>query len=203
MKTCIYLTPMIGSGTRQDPFRCKLNNYIDPAQGDIYSSYDSPGRRIAIAVTTASDAAHAAIAADSGIIAITPLADDIDMDALAGSLPNAAAVKTALESMGINTGWMNGTVSLRDCVRYILRVFYLAQRAEGEMNTAVQFALKQGLDNAWSGLTATQKNNVKSWMADKGLATGWINASTTIRQLVHFCVQNLGIGTIRLHGLDF
>lgn len=66
MTTLTYITPLIGSGTHRDPFHCKIDLYIDIMHGDRYISSDY-AQGLAVAVVTASDAAHAAIASDSSI----------------------------------------------------------------------------------------------------------------------------------------
>jgi hypothetical protein len=206
----IYLAPQIGSGTFLDPFRSKLNNYINVQAGESFDEIDNPARRYSICTVIAQPATHQTIATDPTIIALTP--NDVTpaqlqavLDSPVSSLPSAfrTNVQNALEAKGISFAWVGASNTVRDVFRYLLRVHFFAQRVEGEGNINIFNFIKQNLDTTAKDLTAAQRNAVKNWMDSKGLSTGWITNTTTVRQVIHAIVTDLGFGIIKIGGQDF
>lgn len=207
MSIRFYLAPQQGTGTFQDPFRSILNDLIDVQAGDSFQEIDNPARRISICCVRASDATHAVISADARLLPVSArVADDgllEHLETLFNSLPGIGALKTALEARGISTSWISGSNNVRDGLRYLMRVFSIAQIADGMGNAHVKTIIAQNLDSTVGDVAPAVRNGVKNWMQAKGLATGWITNSTTVRQVIHFIVENLGIGRLRMSGQEF
>lgn len=207
MSIALYLAPQIGSGTYSDPYRSMLNDLINIISGDWFDEIDHPIRRVSICCVHASDATHSAIALNSQVVRLSSLMpDNLDfaskMDMAATSLPTdmQTAIVTALEAKGINTAWMSAATTLRELVAMLLRVCQFAQRAEGNNNAALKILITANLDSTFGSFTTTRRNAIKTWMASKGLATGWITNSSTVRQIIHFIMMNMGWPKLRLSG---
>jgi hypothetical protein len=207
----LYLAPQSGTGAEEDPIRSILNDLIDINQGDWFDEIDNPARKISLCSVHASVQTHAIIQADGRAVLLTPneitssAALKETLDAPFTSWPSAwrTAAKTGLEANGISVAWVTETNTLRDVLRYLLRVSVFAQIADYSGSSALKNFLAKNLTAKYSGLTTNQKNTVVSWMAAKGLATGWIESNTTIRQIIHYVMENLGWGKIKFSGEDF
>lgn len=206
----IYIAPQIGNGTFEDPFRSLINNYIDVSAGEGFTEIDNPARRYSICAVTAQPITHAAITADPSVISLTPIdvtAAELaaQLDQLVSSLPLSFRnnVQAALEAHGISFAWVGATNTVRDVFRYLLRVHFFSQMADGEGNANVLAFIRANLDSTVQQLSAAQRNAAKTWMESKGLPTGWITNSTTVRQVIHSIVQDLGFGLISLGGQGF
>lgn len=209
MSIRFYIAPQQGTGTFNDPFRSILNDFINPANGESFQELDNPARRISVCCMTATDATHATIGGDSRIIVASRLYSDlssakIGLQESLDNLPGIIALKTKLETIGINTAWISASNNLRDGIRYIFRVFVIAQIANGLGGDAnIKTLIIQNLDNTVGSLSAQVRNGVKNWMQSRGLAVGWITNSTTVREVVHFVVMNLGLGILKMMDEDF
>jgi len=204
----LYLAPQTGSGTIYDPIRSILNGLIDVAAGDRFTEIDNPARLISICCVHASQATHDAITADARVLPLGNLCADeaafrAHLDSLISGLPNLAALKTALEERGISTSWYSGSNTIRDGVRWLVRNFAIAQIAQGLGNTGVKTVIAGSLDLTVGSYPLSVRNVVENWMSSRGLATGWITNDTTIRQVLHFIIENLGFGVLRLSGESF
>jgi len=65
-----------------------------------------------------------------------------------------------------------------------------------------QFALNN-LDTTVNQVPQAIRTAIRNWMQSKGLAIGWITNATTVREILHFIVSNLGIGKLRMSGEEF
>lgn len=208
----IYLAPQSGSGTDADPYRSILNDYLSSAEGDDMNETDNPARHISVCfVYTSSLAKLAAISADPRVVTLTP--QEVTSQAELKSLLDAPfsnwpvafrnAAQAGLEANGVSTAWLSGSNTLRDVLRYLFRTNIIAQIADYEANANVKAFLTKALTLTVGELTAAQRNAAKNWMQAKGLAIGWITNQSTVREVVHFIVTNLGIGTLKLIGEQF
>lgn len=206
----VYIAPQIGSGTFLDPYRSKLNDYIDIHAGETFDEIDNPARRYSICIVTAQPSTFAVIDADPDIVALTP--NDVPpaqlaarLDDLVSTLPIAFRdnVRNELEARGISFAWVGASNTIRDVIRYLLRVHFFCQRAEGEGNADILDFIRENLDTTVAQTPVNIRNAVKTWMENKGLATGWITNQTTVRQILHSIVTDLGFGVIKLAGQNF
>lgn len=202
----IYYAPQIGTGTEEDPFRSLLNDFIDVQVGEWFDEIDNPARRFSICVVSASQTTHNSIGADIRCTLLIPTlaGNQEDLRTLLNTSfssfsvgwRNAAQAK--LEELGVSTTWITGTNTLRDVIRYILRTHFFAQIADGKGNNQVKSFLTRNLDSTIGSLSTQERNAAKDWMQERGLATGWITNGSTVRQVIHFVLENLGFGNIKL-----
>jgi len=200
----IYIAPQIGSGlmlspdpsTWSDttgPYRSLLHNLVDGQAGDSFDEIDHPARHISICTVEASVATLDLIDADARVTAAIPVRA-ADRTALAAILAapfssyplawrNAARAK--LEAWGINTELITGSHTMKDVLRRVIKIFSVAQVADGHGQTNVKEFLKQGLDVQVSAIPAAQRQAIGAWLNSKGIDTSWITGSTTVRQVVN------------------
>ena len=102
-----YVAPQQGDGSHGNPFRSILNDLINISQGDYFQEIDNPARRISICCVHASQATHDAIVADGRALEVGNLIEDTQLknhlDSPINTIPNIAALKTALETKGISS----------------------------------------------------------------------------------------------------
>lgn len=207
----IYLAPQIGTGTRQDPFRSLLHDLINVAGGDSFDEIDNPAKRMTVCTVTASQVTHDAIAADGRVTPLMPAVVS-DMDALNAVLDTQfssfdstwrSATSAAAELAGINTGWINLTNTLRDVMQYLLRVHVFAQLIDGSAYPNIKTLIAANLGTPMSSIPAGVKTAASSWLSARGLSAGWVTPTTTVRQVVHYVVTNLGFGAINFAKTGF
>ncbi len=202
-----YLAPQQGTGTMMDPYCSILNDLINIQQGDWFDEIDNPARHISICCVHASQTSHDAILADGRALPIGNLINDtqlkVHMDSLLSTLPNLVTLKTALESRGISTSWFSGSNTIRDGIRYLVRVFSTCQIADGQGDGNIKDLIGKNLTITVAQIPVAIRNGVKTWMQAKGLAIGWITNSTTVREILHFIVENLGFGKFKMSGEEF
>lgn len=203
----LYLAPQLGDGSDLNPYRSALNDLIDIEAGDWFDERDNPARHVSICNVHASAATHNNIALDGRAVLLTPI-DILDqatlqtvLDAPFSSWPVAfrTAAQDGLEANGVSVAWVTGTNNLRDVIRYLLRGFVFAQMADwdGSARNLQLIGFLQGNLTATVGsLTAQQRNAAKNWMTSKGLDSGWITNANTVRQVIHYVMENLGWGQI-------
>lgn len=207
----IYIAPQIGSGmllsynpkTWSDttgPWRSLLHNFVNTANGDRFDEIDHPARRISIVTLEAEVAVHDAIDADSRIVPVIPLraTDRLHLkqilEAPFSSYPLAwrTAARTKLESWGVNTEWITGSNMMKDVIRQVVKIFSVAQMADGQGQTnAIEF-LKGNLDVQVSAIPTAQRTAIGTWLQGKGIDTTWITGTTTVRQVVASLPASIG-----------
>jgi hypothetical protein len=200
----IYIAPQIGSGmmlsldpsTWSDttgPYRSLLNTFIDPANGDNFDEIDHPARRVSICTVEASAAVLTAIEADVRVTPVT-YARAADRPALAAILAapfssyplawrNAARAK--LEKWGIDTSDITGSDTMKTVLCRVIKMFSVAQVADGHGQANVKEFLKGNLDVQVSAIPVAQRNAIGDWLQSKGIDTAWITGTTTVRQVVN------------------
>ena len=208
MSISFYLAPQQGTGTFLDPYRSILNNLIDITQGDWFDEIDNPARHISICCVHTSDATHATIATNAQVITVSPLyADDSQlqtgMSTLLSSIPGIGAIRTKLESNGIDTSWATGSSTIKDAIQYLIRTHSIAQIADGQAFTEVKQFIANNLDTTVGNVSATIRNRVATWMQNHGLDTSWIVGTTTVRQVVAYIINNFSWNKLRMSGQDF
>jgi hypothetical protein len=207
MLTRFYVAPQQGDGSLSNPYRSILNDLININQGDWFDEIDNPARHISICCVHALQTSHDAILADGRALPIGSIFDDtqktVFLNSLISSIPNLTALKASLEGLGISTSWFSGSNTIRDGIRYLMRVFSTGQIADGEGNTNIKNLISRNLDVTVQQIPPAIRNAVRNWMQAKGLAIGWINNSTTVREILHFIVSNLDIGKLKMSGEEF
>lgn len=211
MKLRFYVAPQLNRVDDMGGYISSLlNDYIDVTTGESFTEIDNPARLISLCCVTASDATHVAIAADTQVITVSPLGDDLSdlktkLDGSLDAIPSVSVsvIKSKLEAVGINMAWVQGSNTIRDAIRYLLRIFIFAQTANGAGDLDIRDFVKNNLDTKVSDVPLTIRNKIKDWMQNRGLAIGWIVSSTTVREILHFIVTNLGFGKFKMNGEEF
>lgn len=184
-----------------------LNDLIDTAQGDGFQEWHMSARSYSLCLVWANAATQAAIAANPDVITASPLfVDNADRIAKMGGIANMNAVKARLEAIGLNTEWLTGAETYRDVLRYVVKHFWLGQVVTGRPGLVSQDMIdliNAHLTTTVGQIPAQKRNAVKNWMQNRGLATGWIDNATTVRQVVHFILINLNIPSIPTLGDNF
>jgi len=227
MPVRIYIAPQIGSGivlspdpsTWSDttgPFRSLLNNFINLAAGEGFEEIDHPARRISICTVEASATTLDAIEGDARVVPVLPIrATDRThlaqiLNAPFSSYPLAwrNAARTKLESLGVNTEWITGASTMKDVLRQIVKLFSVAQVADGHGQTDVKEFIRGNLDVQVSAIPVAQRQAIGAWLQSRGIDTSWITGSTTVRQVVASLPENFAKlygrnATHRFAGEDF
>jgi hypothetical protein len=176
------------------PYRSLLNNFINPANGDNFDEIDHPARRVSICTVEASAATLDVIEADSRVTPCIPLraTNRVHLAQILAapfsSYPLAwrDAARTFLEGKGINTEWVTGTSTMRDVIRQVIKIFSVAQVADGQGQVNVkEFMRTAGLDTQVSAIPTVQRSAVADWLQSRGIDTTWITGTTTVRQVVN------------------
>ncbi len=204
MKVRFYIAPQQGDGTYLNPYRSIITDYVDFTSGGGVLEMDSPARRISLAYVLATDLEHSNIMADVRVIPLSLLMDvadlSISLDTDISFLPSFDVIKTKLEAHGISCTWIT-TNTIRDVIRYIIKLFHITQKFAMKDNALT--LLKQNLGTTTGTLPVIVRNTIKTWMQNKGLAIGWITNATTVREVLHFILENLGIGKFKMQGVEF
>lgn len=199
----IYVAPQIGSGVVLDPnplnwtdttgpFRSLLTKFISPSAGEGFDEIDHPARRISICTVEAQSATLDAIEADPRVTPVIPtratdraqLAQILNAPFSSYPLAWRNSARLRLEGFGVNTEWITGTNTMKDVLRQVIKLFSVAQVADGQGQANVVEFLKGNLDVTVSAIPATLRQAIRDWLLVKGMDVSWITGSTTVRQVV-------------------
>jgi len=187
----LSLDPSTWSDTT-GPYRSLLNTFINPANGDNFDEIDHPARRISICTVEASAAVLTAIEADVRVTPVIPLrATDRAHLATILATPFSSyplawrnAARTKLEGWGIDTSGITGSHTMKDVLRYVVKMFSVAQVADGHRQVDAKSFLTQNIDATVASIPAAQRQAIGAWLQSKGIDTSWITGTTTVRQVV-------------------
>ena len=201
-----YRTALIGTGTRQDPFRSALTKYIvNDGTQDFWSwAYDIANAQYCLAFTDS--ATHAAAAADPQITAIGPELADLAaisawLDTPVGVL--GQALSDIMEGDGFPVDWIGAGVTRRDLWRFITMYHVITQRFKGSGDNSYLAFFKSNLNATVSSLPVAQRNKVQAWMAAQGMDTSWITGATQLREVIIFVAKNSNLPVMTLGPVSF
>lgn len=176
----IFLVPMVGTGTKTDPFRAKYSD--DPAvttSGSIRSAREGE----CIAMFDATQTYLDSIAAQSDSMR---LATEANIDnALTANQANAA--KTFVEARGIPGDFVNQGDTRREAIRAICGLFLFCQRAEGLLGVGFkQRAIQLGVTLAtqWNSMPQELRDVFISVRDDHGWNNLGLTGSSSLRQIM-------------------
>lgn len=187
-----YISEYTGTGTLIDPFRPALVDLVEDNDGMWYG-FDNPVKQHSICRVSAIVSVHEAIISNNLGTAIGPLAKAINIYDVHNS-----AYNTSIESYGYSVAWSDISSTIKQVLRYIVRNAHIAQRAKGEKVQALIDLLVLNTDSLVTVLPVAKRNVIRNWMENKGMSTSWIDANTTVRQVLHYIQTNLNIGNLRL-----
>jgi len=203
-----YVATQIGTGrSREDAIRSKVRGYIDITAGERYWEFDNPARIYSFVIVSALFTTHVAIADDPDIQVLSELYND-RAELTAGIQKTVSEYPTEiiqtmqprLELLGINTGWITGTTPIKQIYSYIIKVFTLSQWALGHADSELLDFLRENLTTQVTAVPQNIRDRVLSWMLANGLATGWIQSTTTVREVLHYIIMNLPFQLIEVAG---
>ena len=214
MKSRFYIAPQIWrQETLPDShvieyWSSLLNDFINVHAGEWFDEVDHPGRHISICCVDALDASHSNMLADSRVCPVSGLFDSREdipsgVNSTLDSVPNISVMKTKLENLGIDTTWITGATSVKQALRFILKLFSISQHLTGKKLLLVRHVLEVSPDLTVTNIPTEKRNAVRNWMENKGLAVDWITGTTTLRQVVNYIMLHLPFGKIRMGGVDF
>lgn len=175
LKVRFYLAPQKGTGTFIDPYRSILNDLIDTTLGDWFDEIDNPVRRLSLCCVHASDDVHTGIEKDSRVIPVSPLyKDEADLKDGMNGIYDLKSID--LKALGIDKDMVSGT-TLKDILSYIIKVFTVAQVADGKGDQIT-----------------------KTLIASDPMA---ISGGKTIGEAIDLKVKQLGMTKLRMSGEDF
>ena len=200
----LYISSRIGAGIMFDPYRSKIHNFVDVSTGEWFDEYRHSARDISICFVEAEAATHTDINNDPDIYRISELYDDVDdfRDGLSRQMSTIPVgirteMETRFEAIGVNTGWIVGTNTVRDVLRYLLRQFTLSQWFKGKKDNELLDFLRDNVDSEISNIPQIVRQRVSDWMDSKGLDTGWIAGTNTIREVIHYILNNLSFRPLK------
>lgn len=211
MSIQIYLSPLIGTGTKADPLRPKLKDIL--ATGDRMWSYESPARAVVFCVVDAADLS--AINTDAENVPITaPVATRPELtawlDTQIGDLDatdrtRLLALRSLLDNRGINTANVDATWTVRDVCRLIIKLLWLSQRAkEFGVDADLSKLIRQSLnDTLGTTLTAAERTRLRTWFINRGGLSTAINTTTTVRQALTAITDLVQPGQLEIGGEKF
>ena len=212
MKTRFYIAPQIW---REDNildghyWSSLLNDFINVHIGEKFTEIDHPGRHISICCVEALDASHVSMLEDNRVYAVSPMFDSINdvslgvQGLLLNEIPNISLIKSKLENHGIDTSWVTGESTVKQGLRFILRLFSTSQHLTGRQLLHVRNILEVPLSVTVAQIPADIRATIKKWMENNGLAIGWITGTTTVREVVYYIVSKLPFGKIKMSGVEF
>lgn len=202
----IYLSPRYNVETNRT--RNILAQFIH--YPDTFEEIVNVSREIGICIAFTNQVTHDAIMTDGRAKPLSPLFISVEMFSagMNTTLGNmSVALKTnilaKLEERGINTTWISDSNIMKDIWRYAMRAQILAQVLQGENKTQALEFFHGSLDATVGQFSTAIITEVTDWMVSKGLSVGWIESSTTVREVVHFIEENGSFGIIHLGGEEF
>lgn len=205
MFRAFYITSMIGEGSNANPYRCRLYNYTDVHTGEWYTDSSSVSRLFTLAYMEATEATHQLASSDQEIFRLTPLcetkADLIAcLNEAVGTIPQAVIDK--LETFGINCDQLQPSHLRKKILRHVIKNIFMTQRAEGQGDENFKQFLKANLDTRIGDLSLAIRQRAEVWMQEKGLDTGWINANTLVREVLHYISDNTNLPVVGFGGAN-
>jgi hypothetical protein len=185
-----YLVPKIGSGIAlTDPFRPK---YVDAIAGR-WQAMDYGREPVMLLRADVTPVEHAILAAASDAVAAP---DDLSQT-VGGAL---STVQARLEFVNIPGDWVTAGMTFRAVLRWVARLFLLAQRLNGQANERLFEALEH-LDTLVSQVPAARRQRWATAATSLGLDPSGITGSMTLRQALKLLGDQIEI-TIRFAGED-
>lgn len=200
MSIAVFLSPMIGTGTRADPFRAKYQRgdaSIVRAGSIRFSRIDQ-----ALLLMDAAQSYLDTINADTGCIQLATPAN-ID-NAITG--PQRNAIETFLENNGIPGGWVATGNPRRQVLRGIAGMFLFAQRMEGRFGVGLKAKMVERgitLETQWKDFPQVLKDEFNEVRDDHkwSAATLGLSNTSTMREILLACGGQFQSVPITLAGL--
>jgi len=182
-----FVEPIVGAGTRQDPFEPK---YL-PSTGSWASC--ALGGSAIVYWQNVTQAELSTLQADSSCLVVPPLDNTIGAGAL-------NTVKSELEALDIPAQWVQVGMTYRTVLRVVVGMSQLTQRMSGILG--VNVTIPGNLNRTISQLPANYQTALYQACSELGIDSSEILSSTTLREaLRNFGQQFVAGKTIALGDL--
>jgi hypothetical protein len=201
-----YHSPRIGAGTVRDPYRAKICNYIvGQSDGTNYWDWINNSKPVRYGLAYCADTIHSLIDADAEIASISGrLSDLITLQSyLNGVNLLTPAIHNIIEDDSINLGWLASETTNRQLWRYICKSHVIGQGAKMLASSDVLALLGTSLSVQVNKVPVRIRNAATTWMGTKGLSSAWIDGTTTVRQVLHYIVENIDWPVLMLGPVSF
>lgn len=178
-----YIVPLVMDSVHGDTRVPKyLSSLTTPnwvtTQGDGTSVMPYGLEMIALVGANLTAAEHASVAAQPDVLTFPPGNLDNAVTTL-----NLTTLQTALEGVNIPAGWINGTHTYREVVRFVRQLFTFSQRYFGEYSTSI-FTGGITLGTRWNQLPTAAQNRLRAIADQLQLVTTGITPTSTMRQIL-------------------
>lgn len=193
MASRLYLVPVIGTGTRQEPRRAKY--FSDFTRDTLPSSWMDFGLEPVMLVgADVTNDQHLSISANIDVVSI-PANIDATISALA-----LTQVQNALEGMNIPANWVTTAMTYRFVLRVVVGMFQFAQRYQG-LGGGRLFGTGISLGTQFNQLPAAVRSRLIETAESFGYDTSSLSGNSTIRQILKFLGDQWGSKSIVLGGI--
>lgn len=179
----LYLIPMIGTGTRQDPRRPKYIDGLGASTGVLRYGFQP----VALVALDVDDDTDATLAAN---VDVQKIPDDLDNTIG----PNALSIiQNALEDRNIPSQWVTSNITYRMVLRTLYGFFSFLQRYSAIANTtALVFGGAVTLNTQFNQLSGTARTNLRNTATDLGLTLTGIPNTSTLREVLKLLADQWG-----------
>lgn len=178
MTLTLYVMPITGTGTRQDPRRPKYKDSIFP--GFSWGMFDYGNEPFClVGVVDIDGPTDTALSQQADVL---NLPDNLDQQIGAGAALTRA--RGGLESANIPGTWLQATNTWRDAIRFVGAVCQFAQRFQGMVSGTVWFGGGVTLATTFGSLPAGARNALTAAATSFGFDTSGVAAGTTLRTIL-------------------
>lgn len=179
-----------------DPFlhrRSKMCQYVTSPAGTWWEWLNDGRPNISFGLVEADATTMALTNADTEIIPLSPEFADVSeaQSWLDGAHTGMTQeVKDQFETDGVNTDWVVGSITCRHIFRYLSRYHWVMQRIKGLQDADALGIFKVALTYTVSDVPLAARQRIAIWMTNNGLDTSWITGSTSVREVIHYILEN-------------
>jgi hypothetical protein len=201
----LYISPLEGDGLSMETARKPiLNQFL--TSGDRYDTIMNYGQLWALMLVVADTTTHDAICADSRITVVLP-SNHVTPSQMRNHLDDPLSafdntwrnnLKSKLETLGVPTGWATNATTMRELIKFLIRVCQATCR---QLNPSMRALLSVPITRTISSFTAGERASMAGWLNNRGVDTSQVTGSTTVGTvLTHLIEQGTGFKTIRSFG---
>lgn len=200
-----YRAVVIGDGSRTNPWRSKLTDYITAGAGADFWDWINDARPLRYCLALCEPAVHTVIDDDVDIVALGP--EHADLAAVNTWLESATisdvVVHARLELDGISASWIAAQTTRRQLMNYASRMHVVIQDVKRLRNSETMDIFSRALTSRVNQLPVATRTKIQEWMTTKGLDVTWIAGTTGVRQVLHYILENINWPRLRLGPIDF
>jgi hypothetical protein len=196
----LYLVPMQTLNNQRFPkyFSGRFNPNPLPELADLYSVWQAFGAEpvFFICAPAISTPQHNVLSANIDVLAVP---QDLDQPVSALAL---STLQTKLEGFNIPADWMvANSMTYRECVRLVYRMFQLADRFYGISNGQSMFGSGVTLNTRWNQIPIGPRNLLQQIATEWGINTSGVTGQTTVRQLLKLIADQMRDDPIIMGGV--